>query len=326
MPRKPRIEYENAVYHVMNRGRGRQRIFHHENCYQTFINLLKEVHERFGCKIHGYCLMGNHYHLLLETPNANLSRIMRHINGVYTQYYNRLHNTDGTLFRGRFKSILVDQDAYLLQLSCYIHRNPIDSNLLLVDKLYKYKWSSFRAYINKDTAPDWLHRDFIYNVLGCDSKYKTYENYVTTGVDDDIRKFYGSKNLPAVIGEPEFKEWIFDKLTNIKESEQKSKIISTNVTIKLVITIVAKFYRITVMEVTSIKKGPQRENEARKMAMYLCQELTGSFLKDIAPFFNLNNVGSVSHATYQIRKQKRENQKFAGKIEKIIRRIVRKAT
>jgi len=88
MPRKPRLEYKNAFYHVMNRGRRREMIFHDEEYYQKFIDLLKDVHERFGCVIHCYCLMGNHYHLLLETPNANLSRIMRHINGVYTQAYN----------------------------------------------------------------------------------------------------------------------------------------------------------------------------------------------------------------------------------------------
>ncbi len=105
MPRPLRIEYENAFYHVMNRGRGRSLIFHNEKYYKAFLETLNEVHIRFDCIIHAYCLMGNHYHILLETPHANLSRIMRHINGVYTQRYNRLKNTDGSLFRGRFKAI-----------------------------------------------------------------------------------------------------------------------------------------------------------------------------------------------------------------------------
>ncbi len=89
MPRPQRIEYENAFYHVMNRGRGRQFIFNDERYYLAFLETLSEVYTRFDCIIHAYCLMGNHYHLLLETPNANLSRIMRHINGVYTQRYNK---------------------------------------------------------------------------------------------------------------------------------------------------------------------------------------------------------------------------------------------
>ena len=90
MPRPERIEYENAFYHAMNRGRGRQNVFHDEPYYQAFLDTLAEVHQRFNCVFHAYCLMGNHYHLLIETPDANLGRIMRHINGVYTQRYNRL--------------------------------------------------------------------------------------------------------------------------------------------------------------------------------------------------------------------------------------------
>ena len=108
MPRPTRIQYENAFYHVMNRGRGRQRIFHNDAYYQEFLKTLEEAYQRFDAIIHAYCLMGNHYHLLIETPRANLDRIMRHINGIYTQRYNRLKGTDGPLFRGRYKPILVD--------------------------------------------------------------------------------------------------------------------------------------------------------------------------------------------------------------------------
>ena len=121
MPRAPRIQYENAFYHVMNRGRGRRWVFHGDKYYEAFLACLEESHDRFDARIHAYCLMGNHYHLLVETPLANLDRIMRHINGVYTQRYNRLKRTDGPLFRGRYKAVLVDEDAYLLEVSRYIH-------------------------------------------------------------------------------------------------------------------------------------------------------------------------------------------------------------
>ena len=110
MPRAPRIQYENAFYHVMNRGRGRRWIYHSIAYYEAFLQTLEESHDRFDARFHAYCLMGNHYHLLVETPLANLGRIMRHINGVYTQRHNRLKKTDGPLFRGRYKSILVDED------------------------------------------------------------------------------------------------------------------------------------------------------------------------------------------------------------------------
>ena len=138
MPRLLRIEYENAFYHVMNRGRARETIFHNEAYYKAFLITLDEASKRFDCVIHAYCLMGNHYHLLLQTPKANLSRIMRHINGVYTQRHNRLKLVDGPLFRGRFKAILVDADSYLLQLSRYIHRNPIEMKKPLVEDLSQY--------------------------------------------------------------------------------------------------------------------------------------------------------------------------------------------
>ncbi len=158
MPRPVRIEYEGACYHVMNRGRGRQPIFHATAYFHAFLETLAEAHERFGVVIHGYCLMGNHYHLLLQTPHGNLGRVMRHMNGVYTQRYNRLKPTDGPLFRGRYKAIVVEADNYLLQLSRYIHRNPIERKPPLVDSLDSYPWSSYPAYINHTKSPTWEAR------------------------------------------------------------------------------------------------------------------------------------------------------------------------
>ena len=140
MPRPLRIEYENAYYHVMNRARARQKVFHSEVYYEAFLNTLEEAQQRFSVEILCYCLMGNHYHLLLKTPEANLGRVMRHINGVYTQRHNRLKRTDGPLFRGRYKAICVEEDSYQLQLSRYIHRNPIEARL--VSELESYNWSS----------------------------------------------------------------------------------------------------------------------------------------------------------------------------------------
>ena len=111
MSRPLRIEYEGAWYHVMNRGRRADRIFEDPNDYQMFIDLLKDTTELWDVRISAYCLMSNHYHLLIHTPRGNLSRCMRHINGIYTQRFNRVHGLDGQLFRGRFKSILRDYSS-----------------------------------------------------------------------------------------------------------------------------------------------------------------------------------------------------------------------
>ncbi len=135
-----RIEYANAYYHVMSRGSRRKYIFQAEAYYHTFLDTLAEAHERFKSVIHGYCLMGNHYHLLLQTLHGNLGRAMRHINSVYTQRYNRLKHTDGPFFRGRYKAILVDKDRYFLPLSRYINRNPIETKPPLFQSLDTYLW------------------------------------------------------------------------------------------------------------------------------------------------------------------------------------------
>lgn len=113
MSRPLRIVYEGAWYHVMNRGAGRRTIFHSDTYRQLFLALLGEITQTFGVEVHAYCLMDNHYHLLLHTPRANLSAAMRHLQRLYTQRHNRMEQTDGPLFRGRFKAILVDADHYL---------------------------------------------------------------------------------------------------------------------------------------------------------------------------------------------------------------------
>ena len=200
MPRPEPIQYENALYHVMNRGSARQRIFHTDEYFSNFLLTLEEAHDRFDAFINAYCLMGNHFHLLTETPRANLDRIMRHINGVYTQRYNRLKKTDGPLFRGRYKAILVDSDEYLLQLSRYIHRNPIDAKRPNVNPLVDYMWSSYSAYVNAVKAPHWLGGKTTYQMLGQRQRYSGYEAYVGHGVDDETGTFYSRGNIASVLG------------------------------------------------------------------------------------------------------------------------------
>ncbi len=163
MSRPLRIEYPGAWYHAMNRGRRSELIFDDKKDYQAFIDLLNETSEMWQLRISAYCLMPSHYHLLVQTPDANLSRAMRHLNGVYTQRYNRRHGRDGPLFRGRYKAILVSADSYLLQLVRYIHRNPMKAGFS--DSLGGYLWTSHKAYLSFAKKWNWLHKDFIYSLL-----------------------------------------------------------------------------------------------------------------------------------------------------------------
>ena len=130
MARPLRIEYSGAWYHVMNRGAGHREIYSDDVSRRRFLMLLDDINERYDVEIHAWCLMSNHYHLLVCTPKPNLGRAMRHVDGVYAQWWNRHRGTDGPLFRGRYKAILVDSNSYLLQLSRYIHRNPLEANLV----------------------------------------------------------------------------------------------------------------------------------------------------------------------------------------------------
>lgn len=310
----------------MNRGRGRQIIFHEKPYYEAFLSTIEEAQLRFKCVIHAYCLMGNHYHLLIETPNANLSRIMRHINGVYTQRYNRLRKTDGPLFRGRYKAILVDCDAYLLKLSRYIHRNPVDMRRSIVSSLADYPWSSYPAYVGRAKSPKWLDRDMVYEMLGQKQCFKGYAKYVLQGVDKETEQFYQKGNLAAIIGEKHFKAWVFDKLLPELESEKKARIVQPDLTMGIVIDAVINAYGVTENDIRRIVKGPQNENEARKLAMYLCQELSGATLGEIAKYFNLSHPGSVSYTTHQIREKRRAILAFSRDLDRFIKSIINQAT
>jgi putative transposase len=325
MPRPQRIEYDNAFYHVMNRGRARQTIFHDERYYQAFLDTLAEAHQRFHGIIHAYCLLGTHYHLLLQTPFANLSRLMRHINGLYTQRHNRLKKTDGPLFRGRYQALLVDQEVYLLQLSRYIHRNPIDRKRPLVKALADYPWSSYPAYVNKAKAPQWLYREKSYQLLGHRQRYKGYVNYVMQGVDEDILQYYQRSNLPSIVGGKGFRAWVYDELLPDLKAQEKGAIIQPDISMAVIVKGVASHFKTEPEKITRVIKGPQKGNEARKIAMYLCQEMANVTLKDIAGYFNLSHSGSVSFITHQVRKSKKEDMRLARKIDFVLEGIIKQA-
>ncbi len=327
MPRPTRIEYEDAFYHVMNRGRRRHTIFHAPTYYQTFLETLGDTHERFGVVIHGYCLMGNHYHLLLQTPQGNLGRTMRHINGIYTQRYNRLKRTDGPLFRGRYKAILVDEDNYLLQLSRYIHRNPVETTPPLVRKLETYRWSSYPAYINDTKSPRWLQRECIYDLLGHRQKYQGYRTYVEAGVDDEIKDFYTRDRTAAMLGDDAFRTWVRENhLPDMDDKVVVAEVFPNTLSIDRIIQLVAAYYKVDTTRLTTVVKGPKKGFLARQLAMYCCQQLGGHRLADIMKVFGLSNVGSVSFITTQIRKRSREHPAFAKTVERLKRYIIKHAT
>jgi putative transposase len=164
MARPLRIEFAGAIYHVTSRGNAGEAIVRTDGDRQAWLAVLGDVVRQFGWLCHAYCLMPNHYHLLVETPVANLSRGMRQLNGVFTQRFNRRAARFGHLFQGRFKAILVERQSYLLELCRYIVLNPLRSGL--VEDLDRYRWSSFRATCGLDDEPSWLAVDWVLAQFG----------------------------------------------------------------------------------------------------------------------------------------------------------------
>ncbi len=164
MARPLRITYAGAFYHVTARGNERKKIFRDDSDRKRFLGYLESAVLRYKAVIHVYCLMGNHYHILMSTPSGNLSQILRHINGAYTVYFNTRHHRAGHLFQGRYKAVVVDADEYAGELSRYIHRNPVRARI--VDLPEEYPWSSYAAYTGKTKSSSWLTTDWLLQYFG----------------------------------------------------------------------------------------------------------------------------------------------------------------
>jgi REP element-mobilizing transposase RayT len=208
MARPLRIEYAGALYHVTSRGDRQEAIFEDDQERAAFLNILGEVVSRFLWRCHAYCLMGNHYHLMIETPEANLTKGMRQLNGVFTQWSNRRHKRSGHLFQGRYKAILVDRDSYFLELARYIVLNPVRAAMVKHPRLWA--WSSYRTTMGTSAAPKWLstddvlaafrdgraqargkYRQFIEEGMGKESIWKDLKGQIYLGDDDFIEQMRG---------------------------------------------------------------------------------------------------------------------------------------
>lgn len=181
MARPLRIEFPGAVYHVTSRGNAGADVFLDDDDRQVFLGLLAFAVERFGWRCHAYCLMGNHYHLVIETPLANLSRGMRQLNGIYTQRFNRRHGRAGHVFQGRFKAILVDRENYLLELVRYVALNPVRAGI--ARRPDSHAWSSHRATAGLDPVPMFLSTDWVLSRFGSDRARarRRYAEFVSAG-------------------------------------------------------------------------------------------------------------------------------------------------
>ncbi len=226
MARPLRIEFPGAIYHVISRGNAAQPIYHDDNDRLTFLEILSSTVQRYRWLCHSYCLMGNHYHLLIETPAGNLSSGMRQLNGVYTRRFNTRHNKSGHLFQGRYKSILVERDTYLLELIRYISLNPVRSGI--VTDPAQYRWSSFGATMGKTGLPSFLHRNWVLSQFDTNEEIAIhkYREFVYDRMLQDDRLDLSDE---FVLGSAKFKmdlKGFLTKSTKLREFSRKQRFAS----------------------------------------------------------------------------------------------------
>ena len=315
MARPLRIEFPNAWYHVMNRGRRRERIYLDSKDYQAFIDLLKSASEMFNAQIAAYALMPNHFHLLLRTPDANINRIMRHVGGVYTQTFNRRHGHDGQLFRGRYKSILVDEDEYLLGLVRYIHHNPLKGNL--ATELEKYGWISHGGYLSDDGAWDWLYREAVLKRFSnrLDEARKGYLRFMAQGDDEMIEHAFDRLNFPAILGGKKFIKMIKDKFFHAKMDREVPAAKRLAPSVREIVSAVLAVYEVEEPSLHISRRGST--NEPRDVVIYLLRTHCGLPLQEIAKSLSVRSYSSVSTALTRIGRRLIEDEKFKNRVEKV---------
>ena len=223
MARKPRIEYEGAFYHVITRGNQKQKIFKNPLDYRKFIEILIGYKQRYHFHLYAYILMSNHVHLLIETRDIPLSKILQGVNQRYTMYYNRRYKTVGHLFQGRYKAILCDRDRYLLALLKYIHYNPLRAKI--AESLDQYPWSSHRAYFTKSERSEFLDTDLVLRMFSENKSRarKQYAMFMNDGATVKPEDIYATIDQ-RLLGDERFVEKVVEKHEGeIKKARRKKE-------------------------------------------------------------------------------------------------------
>ena len=206
MARPLRLEFPNALYHITSRGDRREAIYEDDEDRTIFLKILGKVVSDYNWLCHGYCLMSNHYHLIIETLDSNLSKGMRQLNGVYTQATNRRHNRSGHLFQGRYKAILVDKESYLLELARYVVLNPLRARAQgMVHNIEDWPWSSYLPMIGKAIAADGLTTEWVLSQFGGRSyqAMQSYQQFVLEGVRQNV-EIWSELKGQIYLGDEEF--------------------------------------------------------------------------------------------------------------------------
>ena len=287
MARPLRIEYPGALYHVTSRGNEKKDIFRSIKDREKFLSYLSSAWERHGAVFHAWCLMSNHFHLMVETPLGNLSRIMKHINGSYTTYFNVNHKRAGHLLQARYKAILVQADAYAAELSRYIHLNPVRAKMVPFPE--EYRWSSCGRYL-EGTAPSWLSTSLVLGYFGTEDEDRrgNYRDYLYDAIGKESRDPLADSVASTILGTDDFVREIREKYLEGKESDRDLPALRG----------LSRGPGIAGIKVASEEAFPENERLARLAGIYLCWRFSGAKLKEIGTLYGISESG-VNRACFR---------------------------
>lgn len=318
MARPLRIEYEGAVYHVTVRGNERRKIFFSRRDYEKFKEYLVEAKEKYRFHVHAYVLMTNHYHLIIETPEKNLSKIMHYLNSSYTTYTNIKRKRSGHLFQGRYKAIVVDKDSYLLELSRYMHLNPVRAGM--VEKPEDYPHSSYSAYIsgNKENI---VTCDTIQGMFGKSEKQarKKYQTFVELALGEEtespLKQIYGG----IILGSENFIRTVLSQIEDehLEKAEvSHRKSLQSTIGVEEIIEVIRQKYGIGPDEFTKHSR-----NEARNAFIYLLKKYTSASNVEIGELFGKLTYSAVAKISQSFAKRMEEDKELRKKVKRIITKI-----
>jgi len=321
MTRPLRVEYPDAYYHVINRGNSQEKIFLNDRDKEKFLEYLEKAAERFSIILHSYCLMSNHYHLLIQTPDSNLSKAMQWINVSYAAYFNRKRDRHGHLFQGRFKAILIDADEYLKHLSRYIHLNPVRAKM--VSSPAEYLWSSYAAFIGQQKAPQFLETNWLLSSFGKNKKQarRNYQDFVEK-VDAKALENPGDQVSEGfLLGDANFIKWVKETFLSDRDDQKEIpqlKKLKPRVAIKNIVQTVSEQFKCSEDMITG--KG-RKNNKAREVAIYLARDMSGASCKDLGLYFGGVSGALITIMHKRIAEKSAQNRKLKRKIDTIKKRI-----
>jgi len=313
MARPLRIEYEGAFYHVTGRGNERRKIFRSESDYKQFKEYIRGAQEKYGLILHCYVLMGNHYHLIAETPAGNLSQIMHYINGSYTTYFNIKRKRSGHLFQGRYKALLVDKDRYLLQLSRYLHLNPVRAGM--VKRPEEYPYSSYQSYIGQAEG-DIVHRDLLWSMIFQDrrqapQRYKKFlEDAMGVETESPLKEVLGG----VILGGEGFRGEV---LSRVADENLQSKEVSHRRALKktpgaeAIIQVMCSHFKVSRDDLLCGK------GEARNIAIFLTKKNTALTNRQIGELFGKISYSAVSRVYERLSRRAVKNKELEKEISNI---------